>query len=77
MQDEDDKSAEGATGSKMEVRGGILDTGCIILLLQLWRFLRAWTGVKQHSKREIEMFLSGMDAERCCVRSQCSFDLGG
>ena len=49
MQDEDDKSAEGATGSKMEVRGGILDTGrtgVVAFFFERGRAYRSTAGTK-------------------------------
>ena len=49
VQDEDDKSAEGATGSKMEVRGGILDTGrtgVVAFFFERGRAYRSTAGAK-------------------------------
>ena len=49
MQDEDDKSAEGASGTKMEVRGGILDTGwtgVVAFVFERGRAYRSTAGTK-------------------------------
>ena len=69
MKKEKEKSVLGDKDSKLEVRGGIVDTGCTAVVAHSSSVDAR--GVLQ-SRREAGKRNAGMEVERCGERLQCS-----